>query len=218
MANKSFYIFLYILYNMGMGIRICSLSSGSSGNCVYVSSENTNLIIDAGISPLRLNKCLKIFGAELQKTDVFITHTHSDHIKYLANIGEYCRNVYCAKASANKLANCYLGDKLKILDSDIEIGDILVSHFEVSHDVPCVGYSFMHKSGKISLATDLGIVDNVVLDTIIGSDLVMIESNHDKKMLMANEKYPSYERESIIEASSLTSAQPWWSIIGSCTV
>ena len=65
-------------------MRMCSIASGSSGNCIYVGSDNSHLLIDTGISKKRieegLNK-LEIKGDELD--GILITHEHSDHIKGL---------------------------------------------------------------------------------------------------------------------------------------
>ncbi len=180
-----------------MSIRICSLSSGSSGNCVYVSTEKASFLVDAGIPLSRVEKCLRIFGADLASTDVFITHTHSDHIKHLDKISLVCRRIYCSRSSALTVEKC-VGDRLSVMEGEIAIGDVLVSGFDVSHDVPCLGYSFYHGSSKISVATDLGRVDESVFDSLLGSDLVMLESNHDPRLLSENKKYPAYLKKRIL--------------------
>ena len=65
-------------------MRLCSIASGSSGNCIYVGSDNTHLLIDTGISKKRIDaglKELEIKGEELD--GILITHEHSDHIQGL---------------------------------------------------------------------------------------------------------------------------------------
>jgi len=180
-----------------MGMRICSLSSGSKGNCIFVGTEKSSVLVDAGIPLTKIKKCMEIFGADLSQTDLFVTHTHTDHIKYLSQIARYCKSVYCSPAVAQQIEQ-YAGYKTKITDCDKTVGDITVSAFGVSHDVPCQGYSFYHGSGKISIATDLGKVDDDVLDALMGSDLVMLESNHDPKMLACNKTYPAYLKKRIL--------------------
>ena len=65
-------------------MRLCSIASGSSGNCIYVGSEQTHLLIDTGISKKRIDEGLAeldVRGEELG--GILITHEHSDHIQGL---------------------------------------------------------------------------------------------------------------------------------------
>ena len=102
-------------------MRLCSIASGSSGNCIYVGSDNTHLLIDTGISKKRIDaglKELEIKGEELD--GILITHEHSDHIqglgvfsrKYeipdLCNSGNDCGDsgVFQTGSHAGRIVSC----------------------------------------------------------------------------------------------------------------
>jgi len=180
-----------------MSLRICSLSSGSSGNCIFVAGEKSSFLVDAGIPLSRVKKCLDVFGADLSKTDILITHTHSDHVKYLSQLTKHCRRVYCSPKSLEEIQKQGIFNA-KAFEGEIALDDVLVSEVTVSHDVPCRAYSFFNKNAKASIATDLGVVSDEVCDFLMGSDLVMLESNHDPKLLMENKNYPPYLKKRIL--------------------
>lgn len=173
-----------------MALRICSIASGSKGNCIYIGSERTSLLLDFGVSPRRVNGSLARIGAGATK-DVFVTHTHSDHIRYLSDVSERGATVHY-----NRILHSGLYDRLKggcdEFSGDVCVGDITVSSFPVSHDVPCFGYSFYSEGSKITVVTDLGIMPQSTLDGIADSDVVFLESNYDPVMLKNNYCYPEY--------------------------
>ena len=171
-----------------MSLRICALASGSKGNCIFIGSERTSLLIDAGVSPRRIRKGLEAIGESLPR-DIVLTHSHSDHYKYVpALVGSGLRLHY------SRAMRRYI-DEFDDADGfcgDICIGDITVSPFSVSHDVPCCGYSFYSEGSKVSVVTDLGFMPEKTLDAISDSDAVLLESNYDEAMLIANPNYPGY--------------------------
>ena len=77
-------------------LKFLSLGSGSSGNCYYLTTGNTSILIDAGISIRALKRILKTYDIEIDQIDaVFITHDHADHIKAVGNLAnEYGKLVY----------------------------------------------------------------------------------------------------------------------------
>lgn len=174
-----------------MGLKICSLASGSRGNCIYVSSDTTTLLIDAGISCKKIKEGLSVLGARPTSLNLLITHAHSDHVAHLKMIAKTFSPVvyahYMSYPEVSAMLPGYL--KLKEFDGDFYIGDITVSPFRVSHDVPCVGYSLLHAGKKISVVTDVGHLTDANMRHIEGSDVVLIESNHDEDMLRANPRY-----------------------------
>ena len=173
-------------YNINMSLSICSIASGSKGNCIYISSRRTSLLLDAGVCLSRIRDGVSGIGGSMPK-DVVLTHTHSDHYKY---VGAVVRNgctlhynrVMRRFVSENEGAEEFAGD--------ICIGDITVSPFAVSHDVPCCGYSFYSEGSKISVVTDLGFMPRPTLESVADSDVVLIESNYDEEMLRNNTEYP----------------------------
>ena len=81
---------------------------------------------------------------------------------------------------------------LQEVQEDFIVGDIIVSPFQVSHDVPCCGYSFLSEGSKISVVTDLGYMPDYTLDGLVDSDAVLIESNYDSDLLRQNPMYSDY--------------------------
>lgn len=173
-----------------MGLKICSFASGSRGNCIYVSSETTSVIVDAGISVRRISQDLAAVDASAP-AGVIVTHAHADHIGNLQSIAKkFSPVIYAHYLTAPALASILPGYlKIKEFDGDFFVGDITVSPFRVSHDVPCVGMSFLCDGSKISIMTDVGRVTDANLRHVDGSDVVLIESNHDENMLLGNPHY-----------------------------
>ncbi|MBR2970733.1 MAG: MBL fold metallo-hydrolase [Clostridia bacterium] len=173
-----------------MALKICSLSSGSHGNCIYISSDTTDLLIDAGISCKKTKERLAVLGAQPPQ-HLLITHSHSDHVCGVSMLAKTFSPVIYTHFRTHyeiaKLVPGYL--KIKEYSSDFFVGDMTVSPFAVSHDVPCNAYSVLCGGKKVTVVTDVGVLTEENLNSIEGSDVVLIESNHDEKMLMSNPRY-----------------------------
>lgn len=176
-----------------MGLKICNLFSGSSGNCTYIASDTTELIIDAGVPAGRIEKALKVLGADPSQISVLVTHRHSDHIGGLAAlVRKYPQiKVYAHERVADDLIRCGADDRntVRFGQSDFYVGDITVTPVKLSHDVYCVGFCFTCEGKKISYITDTGLLPPAALAAASDSDLVMIESNHSPELLAANGNY-----------------------------
>lgn len=175
-----------------MGIRVCTIASGSSGNCTYISSQEATVLIDVGAPVGRVKKCLGVLGCGKQLA-VAVTHSHLDHVSGVKMFAETTgATVYVSRQTAPALNMGARGEiKLVAFDSGpIMIGDIALEPFEVSHDVPCVGYIASCGNGKVGIATDIGKMTEEVIEKLCGCNLVIIESNHDVEMLKASKKYP----------------------------
>lgn len=182
-------------YNEDMALKICSLSSSSSGNCIYVASGKTKILIDSGIPLSRVGKSLRVLSESCDDLSMLITHTHSDHISGIPQLcASYGAKVYAHHLSSEiKDTQQFIGAEIfEFGDSEFSIGDISVTPFKVSHDVPTVGFSLCHQNKKISVLTDLGKIDLNVISALKGSDFVFIESNHDEELLRNNRKYPFF--------------------------
>lgn len=169
----------------------CSLYSGSSGNCIFASSDNAKVLIDAGLPGKRIDEALKHIGQSANEIDgIFITHEHSDHVKGVGILSrKYDIPIY---ASANtwvameKSIGKVKEHNIKVMDrrSTISINDLDIRSFNIPHDAAGpVGYTINSKEKKISIATDFGIFTEEIRDNIKESDVILLESNHDINML-----------------------------------
>ena len=183
-------------------IKFISLGSGSSGNAYYLSSENTKILIDAGIPIRTLKRIFKDFDIEADKLDaVLITHDHADHIKsvgYMAN--EYGRFIYATEPVHQGINRNYCvtskltPDKVKYIQKDtpIQIGDFTITPFDVPHDSSdCVGYRLESEGITFCLITDVGHATPKIEEEVAKANYLVLEANHDENMLMMG-TYPAY--------------------------
>ncbi len=175
-----------------MKLSFCSLSSGSSGNCYIVRTENTVLIIDAGISGKRIFMGLAALGINYEDVNgVLITHEHIDHIKSVQILAKKFENakVYASKGTweaTGDLCSKLSSAKYREINEQriFTIGDITVIPFSLSHDAAePVGYSFAASDKKISIVTDTGVITEEIHEAVKDSELLVIESNYDVHML-----------------------------------
>ena len=190
-------------------MRMMSIASGSSGNCIYVGDDNTHLIIDAGISKKRIEEGLNTIGLTLSDmSGILVTHEHSDHIGGLGvvlrkhNIPVFGTNGTIEEASKTK----YL-DKVDMsllngiyADENYEIGSLKIHPFSISHDAkePC-GYRISNFDGSkaVAIATDMGHYNDYIVDNLKDLDAILLEANHDIKMLQVG-SYPYYLKQRIL--------------------
>lgn len=187
-----------------MGIKVCSLNSGSTGNCIYISTANTTLLIDEGAPVTRVEKCLKLLGRG-KELAVVITHAHADHISNVPTFARRnCARVYCHHLSTTALkkkGQYDYGQVVEFSDESFTVGDIIVEPFKVSHDVPCVGFVFSCGAARVGIATDIGHMGGAVLGALSRCNFVIIESNHDEGMLRANKQYSAWLKSRILSDS-----------------
>ena len=173
-----------------MKLKFCSLYSGSSGNCQYIKTENATIIVDAGLSGKRIQQEIVNIGEDPKKIDaIFITHEHIDHIQGAGIMSRRLNiPIYANEKTWEAMSPC-IGDikshNIKILGEHVQIGDLTVKPFDISHDsAHPVGYNIFYKNKKISLVTDTGCVNETITNSIIDSDLLLVESNHDEDMVL----------------------------------
>lgn len=173
-----------------MGLSFCSLASGSSGNCYVVKSEETAILIDAGISTKKIHEGLDELGILRSEIDaVFITHEHSDHIKALPVLTK--KNPEW-KVFASRGTSLYLEDKVRECSQlhtfeagdEICIGDMKLRTMRVSHDaLDPVCYSVASGRRQLMILTDTGYVTAEAREEMKSSDLIVLEANHEVNML-----------------------------------
>ncbi len=187
-------------------LRFRSFGSGSSGNCYFIGNASYGILIDAGIGVRSIRKFLKSMGLDFQNIwGVFVTHDHADHIKAVGQIGEkYFVPIYTTREIHNGINKNYcITQKLSTSQRFIEIGkrisvgEFNVTAFPVSHDsTASVGFSVDYRGKVFSIATDLGVVDEIVQRYLVESDYMILEANYDEIML-ENGPYPLILQERI---------------------
>ena len=177
--------------------NFCSLYSGSSGNSLFVESENTKLLIDAGVSSKKIEEALANLEIDPTSIDgILITHEHSDHVQ---GLGTFAKKFNLPVFVNEKTLDAMPKQKEKISEKNIklfninekfEIGDLKVKPFSIPHDAanPC-GFNIFKDDKKISIATDIGHMTNGILKNLEDSIFIMLESNYDPEVLKYS-KYP----------------------------
>ena len=180
-------------------MRFQSIASGSSGNCIYVGSDNTHLLMDVGISRKRTNEALHGIGLDLKEIDgIFLTHEHSDHITGLPVIAKNSEiPIYATRGTIEAIrsmpkCSCIDPDRFVCVRADepVEVGDLRVDPMKISHDAAePVGYRIFEGTKKACVCTDLGCYTEYTEKCLEDSDVLLLESNHDINMLQVG-KYP----------------------------
>ena len=181
--------------------RLVTLYSGSDGNCTFISSQNTAILIDAGKSARTLCKELAAIGSDISEIDaIFITHEHCDHVSALETLSKKYRiPIHITDVSAKKFDRDMTAavHSCLVRHTDVfreRIGDITVTSFPTPHDSKMsVGYRVEIGEGEdkqtFGVATDIGYVTDCIKKGLCGCEAVVLESNHDVDMLMSG-PYP----------------------------
>jgi phosphoribosyl 1,2-cyclic phosphodiesterase len=179
-----------------VSVRLTILGSGSAGNCAYVETEETRLLIDAGFSLRQIRQRLATIGrAPENLTGILVTHEHSDHVQSLPMLSEKLRiPVYCNRPTQEAVEYHYetrLECRLFTTGATFEVGDIMVETFSVPHDAQDpVGFLLRTSAGNIGFLTDLGHATRLVLERIRPAHALVLEANHDIKMLQDSPRRP----------------------------
>jgi len=164
-------------------MRICTLASGSSGNSLFIETERTKILVDAGISIKQLNVRLKALGVQMSEIDLVVTtHEHTDHAAALPYIKV---PVYVAQATVPLWKDRVENLKEFDTESPFYIKDILITPFPVPHDaLDPVGFTIETEHKKVGIVTDIGSVTALVRERLKGASVLVLEFNHDEKMLL----------------------------------
>jgi len=170
-------------------VRLTILGSGSAGNCAYVETEETRILIDAGLSLRQIRNRLATIGrAPENLTGILITHEHSDHVQGLVQLSAKLKiPVYCNRPTLEEIEyqlKIKLDCRVFITGGTFDLGDIIVETFTVPHDAQDpVGFLLKTVDGNIGFLTDLGHATKLVLERVRRANVLVLEANHDIKML-----------------------------------
>lgn len=176
-------------------MKFCSLYSGSSGNSLYISGQDTSILVDAGLTGKAIISAMDAIGENIAEIKaILITHEHIDHIKGAGilsrkyNIPIYA-NEKTWEAMERSVGAVALHNK-RIINGEATIDDLNIRTFRVPHDsAACIGFTIEDRVGQmISTVTDMGVFTREIREGVQDSDLILIESNHDVEML----KYGPY--------------------------
>ncbi len=174
-------------------MELFSIASGSSGNCICVGNETSHVMIDCGVSGKRIERSMNeknYTTADMQ--GLLITHEHSDHVSGLGVIArKYHLPVYTTKGTWEAISRMKrLGDIDPGLyheiraDEDFEIGSLKIHPIEISHDAAePVAFIIRDDKKSVGVVTDLGMYNDYIIDNISGLDALLLEANHDLRML-----------------------------------
>lgn len=172
------------------------LGSGSAGNCALVETPKTRLLIDGGLSAKQTVERLRACGVNPIEIDgILLTHEHGDHA---GGLDVWCKNfhtpIYCNRITAEALRRDQKNAKdwrLFVTGGDFSIGDVSVETFPVPHDaVEPVGFVLHHEKTALGFLTDLGFATKLVHERMRAAHTVVIETNHDEKLLQTDTKRP----------------------------
>ncbi len=173
-----------------MGLKVCVLASGSSGNCIYVGGDSTGILIDAGISGKATMSRLLAAGIDPSRIEaVCVTHEHEDHkaslavlhrrmgVKLFANAGTIDALERCSKTAG-------LAWQMFTTGHPFVIGTLCIEPFRVPHDsYDPVGFVVSEGGKRIGIVTDLGIPTELVRQRLKHCNVIVLEANHDEDML-----------------------------------
>jgi phosphoribosyl 1,2-cyclic phosphodiesterase len=178
-------------------VKFSVLASGSTGNSLYIDAGESKFLVDAGLSTKQLEQRLQQLNANLaQLTAIFVTHEHIDHVQGLGVLARrYHIPIYMNEATWKSLPS-RIGEIPEALQhlfetgSTLELSDVRIESIPVSHDAAePIGFRFFQHGQSLAIITDLGYVNQRIIDQVSGMDTLIWESNHDVEMLRVG-SYP----------------------------
>jgi len=185
-------------------MQFSTLFSGSSGNALYIETEQGSILVDAGLSGIKIERALKSIGRSVDKLGaIMVTHEHRDHTCGVGVLSRRFNLPIYATENTWEAMECSIGKIAGInamcirSDERLIVGDLHIDVFSTSHDAadPC---SFVFTQGKerLGLLTDTGCLTERMGQFLTGCRTLIIESNHDRGMLLDG-PYPWHLKERI---------------------
>jgi phosphoribosyl 1,2-cyclic phosphodiesterase len=179
-----------------VAVQLTILGSGSGGNCAYLETAETRLLIDAGFSGRQIRQRLATIARAPESIQgILITHEHSDHIQGLTGLAAKLQMpIYCNRLTREAIEaqlQIQIDARLFVTGDSFAIGDVTIDTFPVPHDA-CdpVGFLLRTCAGNIGFLTDLGYATKLVVERIRSANVLLLEANHDLKMLQDDTRRP----------------------------
>ena len=171
-------------------MKVSLLASGSSGNSMYIQEGATQVLVDAGLPGKQIEERLRSIDVDIGSLQgIVVSHEHLDHVQ---GVGVLARRLgvpaWMTGATLEGCRNLFRGsERVREFDNDeaFSIGDLLFNPFVQSHDAADpVGFVVSAGDSRLGIATDMGVVTQLVYQLLRGADLVVMEANYDWNMLM----------------------------------
>ena len=178
-------------------LKFCSIFSGSSGNCLFINSNHTKILIDSGVSCKKVCEGLESIGASINDIDaILVTHEHSDHVQSIGTVSQKFNIPFYANIETwnamEKQRTKVNPDNIRTFENnkDFRLNDLTIHPFSTPHDAanPC-GFNIHNGTKRLSIATDLGHMNNELISELYDSSFVFLEANYDPEILKVS-KYP----------------------------
>jgi len=184
-------------------LNICALSSGSSGNAIYVGTERTKILVDAGISAREISRRLSSLGvAPHDLAGILITHEHTDHIRGLrVFVNRYQIPVYSTEETwyylEKQMIPLYL-QRVIHSHGSFAVEDLQIESFPIPHDAADpVGFKIGFDGKALGVVTDLGHIPAYLHERLDEVQLIFLEANHDVDTLKRG-TYPAFLKQRIL--------------------
>jgi phosphoribosyl 1,2-cyclic phosphodiesterase len=177
-------------------VQFTILGSGSSGNCAYLETDQTRLLIDAGLSARQIRLRLAGIGrAPESLSGILVTHEHSDHIQGLGVLAAKLGiPIYANRLTREEIETQFGGPfQWRVFETGatFEVGDVVVDTFSVPHDAQDpVGFLLRTPAARVGFLTDLGHATRLVIERVRTSNVLVLETNHDLRLLQEDPRRP----------------------------
>jgi len=194
--SKSVARIIAAFYRRPVALKFTILGSGSSGNCAFLETEDTRLLIDAGFSGRQIRRRLASIGRAPEGIHgILLTHEHSDHSQGLASLCAKLQiPIYCNRLTREAIESqleARFDGRIFTTGATFEVGDVTVDTFSVPHDAyDPVGFLLRTSAGNIGFLTDLGHATKLVIERVRAANVLVLETNHDLKLLQEDTRRP----------------------------
>ncbi len=170
-------------------IKFQSFLSSSAGNATFVTDDSVHILVDCGANGKYMTECLRRIGVNpASLSGIFITHEHRDHVTGAGILSRrFNLPIYASRKTWDAMeviVGSITPENKRIVDGKIKLSSLTVTPFSIPHDAADpLAYSFTSGQEKFTIATDIGHITPELTQNLTGSTSVIIESNHDVKML-----------------------------------